>query len=106
LPKIGGPSFKKRDLKDEWEKYMIEHHKLVLGNLWDTMNGKIKIFEEKTGLTILKRWDYAGVFKRTGSKADCGFEKDDLKMKARVKLLTDAFPRLMPLRSFSELKLT
>jgi hypothetical protein len=106
LPKTGVQGFQKRDLKGEWEKYLIEHHKKVLGNLWDTLDGKIKVFEEKTGLTILKRWDYAGVFKRAGSKVDCGFEKSDSKMKARVKLLTDAFPKLMPPKSFSELKLT
>jgi len=108
LAKVAG--FKKRagqGLKKEWEKFMVDHHKKVLGDLRDTLDGRLKVFEGKTGLSILRRWDYAGVFRRAKgvAKVDCGFEQDDKKMDARVKNLIKVYNKVKPDKKYADLDL-
>ncbi|KAH7090484.1 hypothetical protein FB567DRAFT_546679 [Paraphoma chrysanthemicola] len=97
-------SFKPRDLRKDWFDFMKTTHKDRLDKLTQALAGKISILESKSNTqTKLKRWDYAGIFRRAPKTPNCGFEKDDKNMKKRIELLVDAYKNLKPVES--ELKL-
>lgn len=98
--------FKERGLKKEWIDWMKELHKNMLDNMMRVLEDKVSVFKGQPSVnTNLKRWDYAGIFRRAVEVPNCGFEKNKNTMEKRVTLLLGEFQKLKARGIDSELKL-
>jgi hypothetical protein len=91
-------SFKKRDLRQQWIDWMTKYHKERLDDLNKILKEKVKVFDGgSTSIARLKRWDYSGIFSRSGGsdggpkKPKCGSETNSKRMEERQKLLVKVF---------------
>ncbi|KAF2027525.1 hypothetical protein EK21DRAFT_114744 [Setomelanomma holmii] len=81
-------------------------HKERLEALTQALEDKLTVMKGQPKVTTkLKRWDYAGVFRRAVDPPNCGFEKDGQKMPKRVDLLLDAYAKMKQKPLETELKL-
>jgi hypothetical protein len=99
--------FKARGIKDEWLKFVKDRHKDQLDKLEQEIKEKALIFDYKSKIiTKLKRWDYAGIFRRASAEPKCGEEKDQKRMDKRVQLAYEFYTDLVKTPFDTELKLT
>jgi hypothetical protein len=87
--------FVKRDIRKAWREWMVDQHKLRLGDLQKALDDNLHIFKGESKIkTKIKRWDHWGIFRRVVEEPNCGTEPDDKIMKKREDMLIEAKGKL------------
>jgi hypothetical protein len=87
--------FVKRDIRKAWREWMVDQHKLRLGDLQKALDDNLHIFKGESKIkTKIKRWDHWGIFRRVVEEPNCGTEPDDKIMKKREDMLVEAKGKL------------